>query len=122
MQFQGLALAEPHGANAIWGLNPFERFEALLHVLSRLVHPLLFGAGCFLMPQSTCILVAFFFAAFRLASTCRAFFRCFFDGGFEAIALAHRLFVSSRLSFALFFFLSQIVGVVTPEFRKYRRL
>ena len=40
----------------------------------------------------------------------------FFDGGFKALALAHRLFVSSRLNFALFFFLSQIVGVVTPEF------
>ena len=108
MQFQGLALAEPHGANAVGGLNPFERFEALLHVLSRLVHPLLFGAGCLLMPQSTCIFVAFL-CALLLGVDLPCFFPLFFDGGFKALALAHRLFVSSRLNFALFFFLSQIV-------------
>ena len=58
----------------------------------------------------------FFFRSLPLGVDLPCFFPLFFDGGFEAIALAHRLFVSSRLSFALFFFLSQIVGVVTPEF------
>ena len=64
--------------------------------------PLLFGAGCLLMPQSTCIFVAFL-CALLLGVDLSCFFPLFFDGGFKALALAHRLFVSSRLNLSLIY-------------------
>ena len=98
---------------------PSSASRRLLHVLSRLRY-ILFCLHAFLMPQSTCILVAFF-RSLPLGVDLPCFFRCFSMAAFDNDAGASPVRIESPELCALLLSVADSRSS-RPRIRKYRRL